>query len=513
MRNPVIDSDFPDPEIIRVGEIYYMVSTTMYFMPGADILRSWDLAHWELVGHVFDRLEDNAAHNLEGGRHIYAQGMWAPSLSWHEGVFYLTFSCNDTHRSVLFTAADPAGPWKRQEMGGFFYDSSLFFDEDGRVYIVHGQGTLHLTELDPSTWAPLPGGLDRVLVVDEPGIPLGYEGSHLYRRDGRYYLFTCHMPLCESRLKTEACFVADSLEGAFVGRDIIDDDMRYCRHLGVAQGGMVDDPRGNWYLFMFQDRGALGRAPVMMPMTLGPDGLPAIATPDGRVPLDFPGTGAAAPHGLLPLNGSAFCLPGSDALAPWWQFSHNPDPLGWRLEEQNTALRLTSGQLAGNLLQARNVLTQRCMGPVSEAEVTIDASALKDGDFAGLCAYVSHYAAIALHRREGRLYLVTLTARADNPSVWGDKDFFTRAPQVTEIMPVEEPVMTVRVCTDFSGMEDLCTLHYLRGGAWTQAGEAHPMYFKMDLFTGCRFGLFHYATRETGGQAVLRGFRYAGPKA
>ena len=75
MRNPVIDSDFPDPEIIRVGEIYYMVSTTMYFMPGADILRSWDLAHWELVGHVFDRLEDNAAHNLEDGRHIYGQGM------------------------------------------------------------------------------------------------------------------------------------------------------------------------------------------------------------------------------------------------------------------------------------------------------------------------------------------------------------------------------------------------------------------------------------------------------
>ena len=108
---------------------------------------------------------------------------------------------------------------------------------------------------------------------------------------------------------------------------------------------------------------------------------------------------------------------------------------------------------------------------------------------------------------------MTLTARADNPSVWGDKDFFTRAPQVTEIMPVEEPVMTVRVRTDFSGLEDLCTLHYLRGGAWTQAGEAHPMYFKMDLFTGCRFGLFHYATRETGGQAVLRGFRYAGPKA
>ena len=512
MRNPVIDSDFPDPEIIRVGEIYYMVSTTMYFMPGADILRSWDLARWELVGHVFDRLEDNAAHNLEDGRHIYGQGMWAPSLSWHEGVFYLTFSCNDTHRSVLFTAGDPAGPWTRHEMGGFFYDSSLFFDTDGRVYIVHGQGTLRLTELDTTAWAPLPGGLDRVVAVDEPGIPLGYEGSHLYRRDGRYYLFTCHMPLCESRLKTEACFVADSLPGEFRGRDIIDDDMRYRRHLGVAQGGMVDDPEGRWYLFMFQDRGALGRAPVLMPMSLGEDGLPAVGTPDGRVPLDFPGTGAAAPRALLPLNGSEFCLEGSETLAPWWQFSHNPDPARWHITDHGRALCLTAGHLAGNLLQARNVLTQRCVGPLCEAEVTIDGSGMKDGDYAGLCAYMSHYAAIALHRREGRLYLVTLTAQADNPSVWGDRDFFTRAPQVRDIRPVEGDCATVRVRTDFGGDVDRCTLHYRQDGEWQQAGAEHPMYFKMDLFTGCRFGLFHYATRETGGQAVLWNFRYIGPE-
>lgn len=308
MRNPVIDSDFPDPEIIRVGDVYYMVSTTMYFMPGADILRSWDLAHWELVGHVYDRLEDNEAHRLGKGRHIYGQGMWAPSMSFHKGIFYLTFSCNDTHKSLLFTAKDPAGPWQRADMGGFFYDSSLFFDEDDRVYIVHGQGTLRLTELDPTTWCPLAGGLDRVLVVDKPGVPLGYEGSHLYRRDGRYYLFTCHMPGGPSGLKTQACFVADALTDEFVGRDIIDDDLQNCRHLGVAQGGMVDDLEGNWYLFMFHDRGALGRAPVLIPMKLDADGLPAIDTVDGRVPLNFAGTGAAAPRRLLPLNGGDFCL-------------------------------------------------------------------------------------------------------------------------------------------------------------------------------------------------------------
>ena len=118
-QNPVINSDFPDPDIIRVGDAYYMASTTMYLMPGGDILRSRDLVHWEFLCHVFSQLEDNPAHCLEDGQQIYGLGMWAPSLRFHKGTFYLTFACNDTHKSLLFLAQDPAGPWRRVEMGGF----------------------------------------------------------------------------------------------------------------------------------------------------------------------------------------------------------------------------------------------------------------------------------------------------------------------------------------------------------------------------------------------------------
>jgi hypothetical protein len=109
------------------------------------------------VCHAFDRLEENSAHCLEDGQQIYGLGMWAPSLRWHDGTFYLTFSCNDTHASLLFQAENPAGPWRRLEMGGFFYDASLFFDDDGRVYIVHGNTELCVTELDKDTWGPKPG--------------------------------------------------------------------------------------------------------------------------------------------------------------------------------------------------------------------------------------------------------------------------------------------------------------------------------------------------------------------
>ncbi len=118
--NPVIKSDFPDPDVIRAGDTYYMVCTSMYLMPSGDLLRSYDLLHWEFVCHIFERLEDNPAHRLENGKNIFGEGMWAPSMRWHNGKFYVTFSCNDTHLSHLFTAEAPEGPWTHSIMGDFF---------------------------------------------------------------------------------------------------------------------------------------------------------------------------------------------------------------------------------------------------------------------------------------------------------------------------------------------------------------------------------------------------------
>lgn len=96
-----------------------------------------------------------------------------------------------------------------------------------------------------------------------PQADLGYEGSHLYKHDGRYYVLTCHFP--QGKGKTEACLMAESLDGAFEVREIIDDDLSFHGY-GVAQGGMVDTPDGDWYAFMMQDRGGVGRVPILMPM-------------------------------------------------------------------------------------------------------------------------------------------------------------------------------------------------------------------------------------------------------
>ncbi len=190
--NPVIYSDFPDWDIIRVEDTYYMVSTTMHFMPGCDILRSYDLMNWEYVTHVYDILDDTPNQRLEGELNIYGKGMWAPSFRYNNGTFYICFVANDTRKTYLYKANNPKGPWTKHYIEGFYHDCSLFFDDDDRVYIIYGNKEIRLTELKPDLTGPLPGGLNRIIARDEDRIHLGFEGSHLYKHNGKYYAFFYH---------------------------------------------------------------------------------------------------------------------------------------------------------------------------------------------------------------------------------------------------------------------------------------------------------------------------------
>ena len=154
--NPIIPMDFPDPDILRVGDAYYMVSTTMYFMPGCVILRSHDLIHWEFYTHVYDMLENTPAQRLEGNANAYGKGMWAASLRRRGDTCYISFVAYDTHKTYLYSASDMKGPWKRNEIEGFYHDSSLFFDDDGRAYIVYGSTQIRITELNDDLTASSP---------------------------------------------------------------------------------------------------------------------------------------------------------------------------------------------------------------------------------------------------------------------------------------------------------------------------------------------------------------------
>lgn len=504
MENPILKCDYPDPDVIRVDNTYYMLSTTMHFFPGGAILRSYDLVHWELINYLYDVLESTEGARLENGSGIYGQGMWAPSLRYHEGTFFVCFVANDTHKTYLFYTKDITGSWQRKEIEGFYHDASLLFDE-GRVYIVYGNTQIYITELTQDLSRPKEGGLHRLLIEDTGNIRLGYEGSHIYKINGKYYIFFIHWGKEETARRSEACFVSDSLTGEFKGRDVLDDDMGY-HNQGVAQGGIVDTPEGDWYAVLFQDSGAVGRIPVLVPIHFEND-FPVFGT-DDKAPKQLDSKQLPASlqpsHTYEPLFTSSFT--GDDGLPKLqWQWNHIPDASHYTLEP--TGYTITTNKLCTNITQAVNTLTQRLMYPAAEVQVTLDGSQMRDGDIAGLAALQGCYAYLGLTRENGS-YSLVLTERnvGEIPQNMKDKDALPGAE--TARISIASSSVTLRMHADFSDMKDEVSFFYQSEGRWIPVGTPHKLYFLLDHFVGCRLGLFLYSTQEIGGKCHFSDFRY-----
>ena len=476
-KHPLIRADYPDVDVIRVGSVYYMISTTMHFFPGGVILRSHDLVHWETAGHVFDTLDGTPAQKLDDGS-IYSKGMWAASLRYHGGLFHVFFVANDTHRTYYFTAPAVEGPWTRHAVRGFYHDASLLFDDDGRVYAASGNRNIRLTELEPDLSGPKEGGLDRIILRDEQR-GLGYEGSHLYKIHGRYVLCLIHWPA--GHMRTQAVFSADSPEGPWTGGDVLEDDMDFFRQ-GVAQGGLVDTPDGEWYAVLFQDHGAAGRMPVLVPVVW-----------DGDTPRFLaPGT-PCAPKDLCPGHVYRLLCASGDFTAPEWEWNHEPELSLVRREKET--LSLTTDRVAQDVTTAKNTLTQRTFDPGCEAEVTVCGAKLNDGDFAGLAALQGLWAEAAL-TREGDSFFAVMREKTDEGT-------FERAR-----IPLALPSVRFRAVFDFRELRDTVSFYCEKDGEWVALGGAHRLFYRLDHFTGVRAALCCYSTRRPGGTAQFRAFRY-----
>ena len=411
----IIISDFPDPDVIRVDDVYYMVSTTMHFMPGCVILRSYNLVDWEFASYVYDKLEMTNGQLLMDNRGVYGKGMWAASLNYHDDKFYVSFVANDTHKTYLFTADKIEGPWIRSEIKGFYHDMSLFWDDDGRVFLVHGNTDIHLTELESDLTGPKKGGVDKVIIQDDrEKVNLGYEGSHLYKINGHYYNFMIHMP--KGKMRTEGCYVADNIEGPWTGGDVLCSDLGNWNS-GVAQGGIVQDKEDNWFGILFQDHGALGRIPVLVPVVFGQDGFPKFEVmPELTVLDNNPG------YKYAPLWSNDFTNPA-------WQWNHIPDARGYTL--QNNLYTIQTKKVVKNITQAANTYTQRTLTEKCAGSVVIDASQIGEGDFAGLAALEGEYGFIAVTKREGKYYLVAAEHKSKN-TPWAMGVFDKDPPDIKE---------------------------------------------------------------------------------
>jgi beta-xylosidase len=184
--------------------------------------------------------------------------------------------------------------------------------------------------------------------------------------------------------RTEYCYRSDSLLGTYERKTVLSSD-------GVAQGGIVDTPEGDWYAMLFKDSGAVGRIPYLVPVTWE-DGWPIMGV-DGAVPSEL--TVDTNYTGANLAESDEFDY-SSDKLKLEWQWNHNPDNNLWSVTENPGYLRLTTGRTSANLMDARNTLTQRAEGPSCTSEIKMDVTNMKVGDYAGLAAFQDKYGMVGV---------------------------------------------------------------------------------------------------------------------
>lgn len=479
-HNPLIYADVPDASIIRVENTYYMSSTTMHMSPGVPIMKSNDLVNWELVNYAYDRLDEVDAMNLENGKSTYGRGSWASCLRYHKGVFYVSTFAATTGKTYIYSTKNiEKGPWKKISFSPAYHDHSILF-ENNKAYIVWGAGKISIAELKEDL-SDIKEETKRVLIENATApsgdnIMLPAEGSQLFKIRGKYYLFNISWP--KGGMRTVIIHRADKITGPWEGRVALQDK-------GVAQGGLISTPDGNWFSYLFKDNGGVGRIPYLVPVKWVNDW--PILGENGKVPstLDLPKS-----KGLIPgiVNSDNFERKKNEKDLPLvWQWNHNPNNDLWSVKDRKGFLRLKTGRVDTLLVQAKNTLTQRTIGPESKATTLVDVSNMKEGDVSGLCLLQKQYGFIAVKKENGIKKIIMVSAANGTEKELGS------------ILLKQNQVYFKAEC-DFKNQNDTGQFYYsLDGKKWKALGDSIKLPYTIPHFMGYRFGLFNYATKQIGG--------------
>ena len=520
--NPLFYDEFSDPDILRVGDDYYLAGTTMHTVPGLVILHSKDLVSWENISYCFDRFDfDDDAFSLKNHKEIYGQGVWAPAIRYANGQFYVFTNINGKGLQC-YTSKDIHGPWKHHNMQGRIYDLSVLFDDDGKIYAIHGYGEVKCTELKPDMSGPI-DETERTIIPE--GNAVG-EGHHMYKIGGMYYLIsTDYRPngrtLC-SRSKSiwgpyeTITITADETfgyhaapltqvpqgeqyrighDGTKFGIPEVDKDATACTN--IHQGGIVEDQSGQWWALLMMDFHSIGRTVTLAPITWK----------DGWPMLGLEGNLGRAPRTWLKPNINAGVQPhapyersenfNGKTLGRVWQWNHNPDDNLWGLK--NGRLRLQS-MPAEQLMWARNTLTQRVIGPKSIVTVELFTKRMKDGDVAGLgninvpCSWIGIV-------KDGKTLILRCFEQATNDTI------------EVKSGEVKSEKLWLRMVGDYD--KDCAHYEYSFDGLqYQQLGRKMPLSYQLISFQGSRHALFAFNFKgKNGGYAEFDNFTVEEPQA
>lgn len=473
--NPILNADYSDPDVIRVGTKYYMVASDFHFL-GMQVLESDDMVNWRLISQIYQRFdypgwEDNAH---------YAGGSWAPSIRYHDGKFWVFF-CTPDEGLFMSQTKDPSGTWSPLhlvEKVKKWEDPCPFWDDDGQAYLGrsrHGAGPIIIHRMSA----------DGTRLLDEGKTvytgPVA-EGTKIFKKDGYYYL---SIPEGGVGSGWQTMLRSRSIYGPYEKKVVLEQGLTSVN--GPHQGAMVDTPDGRWAFFHFQHNGSLGRVVHLQPMYWR-DGWPVIG-----VDMDRNGIGEPVYVWRKPIDGFDMSVPATDdefsseQLSLQWQFNHNPVDRAWSLQNPKGCLTLMALP-ATDFKSAHNTLTQKVMGYESEATVAVDLSGMADGQHCGLVCMGKENQMLGVKKQYGTLCLYQANDTLE-----------------TELLPVKKKYLYLRVSINIPKREfrfaySWDNRHFISCG--------QPFFTRFGYWKGARLGLYCYNKQEESGRVSFLWFRY-----
>ncbi len=485
--NPILYADYSDPDAIRVGDDYYMTASSFSHFPGLPILHSKDLINWTLIGHAAP-----AYPFPEFGKPQHGMAIWAPSIRFHNGEFFIYFG--DPDRGVFVAKAkNAAGPWSplkliRKVTG--WIDTCPFWDEDGNAYLVHAwansragiKSILAVNRMTPDGMQILDDGV--VVFVGHFNHPT-IEGPKLYKRNGYYYIFA---PAGGVKPGWQTVLRSRNIFGPYEDKIVLEQGITKVN--GPHQGAWVQTQWGEDWFVHFQDRYAYGRIVHLQPMRWEND-WPVIG-----VDHDKNGIGEPVLNWRKPEVGQTFPIVfpqtsdefDSTDLGLQWQWQANGNANWYSLTQRPDWLRLCSQQWpsdSGSLWSTPSLLMQKLPAPAFVATAKLSVGGLNDGDVAGLVMFGLDYAFVGIQRTGSDLAIIRGECRNANKSqreslhevihYEGDLAYLR-----LQVWPESDTAVVPIVKCSFQSSAD--------GKQFRELGE--PFTVREGLWVGAKMGLF-----------------------
>jgi beta-xylosidase len=478
-KNPILNADYSDPDVIRVGDSFYMVCSDFHFM-GMPVLMSKDLVNWTIVGRVYDRLDIDDKYNTMDK---YGSGSWAPSIRYHNGKFYVYF-CTPDEGLYMSSATDPAGKWAplyEVKRTGGWEDPCPFWDSDGQAYLGHsklGAGPIIMHKMTADGKQLLDEGKT---VYEGPTS----EGTKIYKRNGYYYII-----IPEGGVGTgyETALRSKNIYGPYERKIVLEQGKTGIN--GPHQGGLVELRSGESWFIHFQGVGALGRVCHLEPVKWVDDwplmGIDndknGIGEPVGIYPKPNTGkqTMISAPQTSDEFN--------SNKLDLQWQWNHNPVNNKWSVNRPKGFLSLLAMK-AGDNKHAKNTITQKLMGKLGKITTLLNSEEMAVGQKAGLCLL------------GGNIHEIGLVKTDSSVNIYSDNNG-----KITIDAIIKQNHVYLRVIIDLYTKHTF--LQYsIDGKVFTRLGDECSL-SDYNYWKAVKPGLFSYNTVQDLGNAKFDWFHY-----